>query len=274
MWRSTSSQIVWKKTYGGGDQEQLSSIQQTADGGYIASGGTASFGAGNMDLLVLKLDSSGTVEWKRAIGGSNYENSFCSIRQTTDLGFFIAGTTMSFGAGSSDWLLIKMDSAGNITWNKTFGGSGDDRAASADQTTDGGYVIVGCAASFGADGQDGLIVKLDSTGDVQWKKTFGGAGTEKLSSVVQTSDGGFIIGGSTSSFGAGSTDTLVLKLDANGEIPGCAYLADVTGETITDPALSVISAFALQTGIPGAGLADIVGGTSTDPNVTVTDLLQ
>jgi len=112
--------------------------------------------------------------------------------------------------------LIKTDSSGNKIWDKTFGGSQYDSADSVQQTNDGGFVIAGATCEYGLGGHDAWLIKTDSAGNKIWDKTFGGSDMDEANSVQQTTDGGFIIAGSTSSYGAGGSDAWLIKTDANG----------------------------------------------------------
>jgi uncharacterized delta-60 repeat protein len=155
---------VWEKTYGGGGDDLAYSIQQTTDGGYIIAGGTNSFGAGDCDVYVLKLDEDGNMIWEDTFGGSN-DDLANSIQQTKDGGYIVAGEKKSFGAGDRDVYIIKLDENGNMVWEKTYGGSGDDSANSIQQTKDGGYIVAGYTESFGAGGWDVYIIKMDAEGN-------------------------------------------------------------------------------------------------------------
>jgi len=153
----------------------------------------------------------------KAIGGPAIEVG-SSLIQTSDGGYAIAGTTTSFGAGSEDVYLVKLDANGNLQWTKTIGGENEDLGSSLIQTSDGGYAIAGTTNSVGAGRGDVYLVKLDANGNLQWTKTIGGKNADGGSSIIQTSDGGYAIAGYTKSFGAGDWDFYVVKLDANGNL--------------------------------------------------------
>jgi parallel beta-helix repeat protein len=207
---STGS-MQWNKTYGGSGIDVASSVVQTSDGGYALAGYTTSFGAGQSDFWLVKTDSTGGMQWNKTYGGSGYDGA-SSVVQTSDGGYALAGYTNSFGAGGFDFWLVKTDSTGGMLWNKTYGGANDDYAYSVVQASDGGYALAGYTKSFGAGGYDFWLVKTDSTGGMQWNKTYGGTGTDIARSVVQTSDGGYALAGFTNSFGAGGYDFWLVKL--------------------------------------------------------------
>ncbi|MFH1012039.1 MAG: hypothetical protein V1784_12505, partial [bacterium] len=138
----TNSQgdTLWTRTYGGSSYDVANSVQQTADGGYIVAGGTYSFGAGLYDFYLVKTNSQGDMLWTRTYGGS-YDDYAFSVQQTADGGYIVAGYTWSFGAGSSDFYLVKTNSKGDPLWTRTYGGRLDDVVNSVQQTADGGYIV-------------------------------------------------------------------------------------------------------------------------------------
>ena len=150
-------------------------------------------------------------EWNKTYGGANSEVAR-SVIQTSDGGYLLAGQTQSFGAGGTDFWLVKTDSMGNMEWNKTYGGTKNDIAFSVVETSDGGYVLTGRTNSFGLGIADFWLIKVDSSGDHQWNKTYGGTGVDAARCVVQTSDGGYILAGFTESFGAGGQDGWLIKV--------------------------------------------------------------
>ncbi len=157
--------------------------------------------------------------------------------------------------------IIKLDSYGSASWQKTFGGYGWEEALSIKQTTDGGYIVAGYSSAFGVGYSDDFwILKLDTSGDPTWQKTYGSIGQDRASFIQQTSDGGYIVAGHTNSFGAGNADSWILKLDSNGDINNADFInasdADVTettiagttsNVTITTPTLTVNNSSAVST---------------------------
>ena len=218
--------VEWNKTYRGSLDDLPHSIQQTVDGGYIVAGRTNSFGTGEYDIWILKIASDGMIEWQKTYGESQNEMVY-SIHQTLDDGFIVAGSINSFGAGSSDYWIIKLNPLGDIEWQKTYGGSLMDVAYSIQQTVDGGYVVAGETSSFGAGNGDFWILKLNTLGNIEWQKTYGGSQREEVSFIQQTCDGTYIVAGSTDSYGVRKRDFLVLKVFSNGAVnPACRFISD------------------------------------------------
>ncbi|MDD5087635.1 MAG: T9SS type A sorting domain-containing protein [bacterium] len=214
----TNSQgdTLWTRMYGGSDDEEAYSVQQTSDGGYVVAGWTDSFGAGEDDFYLVKTNSQGDSLWTRTYGGGNVEEAF-SIEQTTDGGNVVAGRTMSFGAGYYDFYVVKTDNLGDTLWTRTYGGSSWDWAYSVQQTEDGGYIVAGHTESFGAGSTDIYMVKVDSLGDTLWTRTYGGSDWDDVFSVQQTTDGGYVVAGYTYSFVTGSEDFYLVKTNSQGD---------------------------------------------------------
>ncbi len=234
--------IEWQKSFGGNDSDNVYSIQQTNDGGYIATGYTYSNNGdisgyhGVGDFWVVKMNSSGALEWQKALGGSDIDWSL-TIRQATDGGYIIVGFTQSNDGdvtgyhGDKDAWVVKLTSSGNIEWQKALGGSGWDEAWSVALTADGGYIIAGRTNSSNGDASgshngslDFWVVKLSSTGAIQWQKAIGGSSQDIAHSIRQTTDGGYIVAGETSSNDGdvsgsnGNVDIWVVKLSNAGEL--------------------------------------------------------
>jgi len=234
--------IEWQKCLGGTDRERGKSIKQTTDGGYITIGDTDSNDgdvSGNHstfeDAWVVKQSSSGEIEWQKCLGGTYLEYG-SEITQTTDEGYIVSISSYSNDGdvtgnhGSSDFWIVKLSSLGEIEWQKSLGGSADDEARSIIQTVDEGYIIVGHTSSNDGDvsgnhgAYDGWVVKLSSTGEIEWQKCLGGSSTEVLSSIKQTNDDGYIVAGGTYSndgdvYGNhGDIDFWVVKLTSLGDI--------------------------------------------------------
>ena len=153
--------VVWQKTYGDASYEYSESAQLTSDGGYIVAG----FTGDPADIWVLKLNTDGTIAWQKTYGGAGWEEP-TSIRQTSDGGYVVAGATYSSGAGASDVWVLKLNAAGAVDWQNTYGGSSSEEAWSISQTADGGYIISGLSFSYGAGIADAWLLRLDANGDI------------------------------------------------------------------------------------------------------------
>ena len=214
VWRFTTRdiQIVWQKVLGGSDDDEAHSIQRTSDGGYVVAGytssndGDVSGNHGGKDFWVIKLDSDGNIIWQRTFGGSNDDEAY-SVQQTSDGGYIVAGYTGSNDGdvrgnhGYKDFWVIKLDENGDMQWQKALGGSSDDEAYSIQQTSDGGYIVVGEESSRDGDvsshyGMNDIwIVRLNRNGNKVWDRTFGDISNDKAYSVQQTDDGGYVVSG-------------------------------------------------------------------------------
>ena len=207
--------LVWSTAFGTAGKFDFGySVRQTSDGGYIIAGLTNSTGAGLRDVLLLKTNSTGVLQWSKTYGGAS-DDEGKSVEETADGGFIISGFTQSYGS-SYQMYLIKTNSTGNITWSKTFGGGGMELGYSVKQTSDGGYVLLGYSDSYGSGLVDVLLLKLTATGGISWSKTYGGASDDYGSCINITSDGGYIISGKTLSYGGGAGDFYLIKTDVNG----------------------------------------------------------
>ncbi len=242
--------IQWQNTIGGNSVDDLYSIQQTTDGGYILGGRSGSSISGDKtenhiggggDYWIVKVDSQGAIQWQNSIGGSGPE-FLNSIQQTADGGYILGGYSSSNISGdktencfgSNDLWIIKVDSQGAIQWQNTIGGSDNDRLNSILQSTDGGYMLGGYSNSnISGDKSEncvGLndywIVKLNSLGVIEWQNTIGGSDDDNLYSIQQTTDGGYVLGGSSRSNISGDKtencnggiDNWIVKVDSLGGI--------------------------------------------------------
>ena len=230
----------WDRWYirDNGRDEAGFTIQQTSDGGYIMVGCTCSVGTIYPDAWLVKTDANGDMEWNKIYGGPGFD--LCEdLESTSDGGYVLVGRTDSFGAGRSDFWLIKVDSSGNMAWNKTYGGTMYDGAYSVVKTSDGGYALAGTTQSFGAAYDDFWLVKTDVNGDMEWNKTYGGAYPDYGHTVEQTSDGGYIVAGSTSSFGAGYLDAWLIKLAPPTHIHDIAVTNVVPSKTVVGQGYSL-----------------------------------
>jgi|GEM_PF-328798 len=207
----------WTKTFGGAGDDSGEELCITADGGYVITGTSRSFGAGDMDIYVIKADTNGELAWTKTYGGSS-DDSGSSVIETAGNKLLVLGTTNSFGSGLSDLYLLKIASDGTELWTKVIGGTDAETAASLRAANDGGFIITGSTASFGEGAEDFYLVHTDANGDVTWARTYGGIKTENAYSVSATADGGYLVAGSTGSFGVDGLDLYLVKADSAGNL--------------------------------------------------------
>jgi len=249
----SAGNIQWQNTIGGNSWDVLRSIQQTIDGGYILggyswsgiSGDKTENSIGNYDYWIVKTDSTGNIQWQNTIGGSDADFLY-SIQQTADGGYILGGYSNSGISGDktentnggTDYWIVKTDSLGNIQWENTIGGAENDELISIKQSTDGGYILGGSSDSDISGDKtennwdttlitsDFWIVKTDGIGNILWQNTIGGNHSDKLFSILQSTDGGYVLGGrSTSNISGdktensnGAGDYWVVKTDSLGNI--------------------------------------------------------
>jgi hypothetical protein len=257
----------WIKYYGGAASDDAQSIMQTSDGGYImganssssVSGDVTGINHGTSDFWIVKLDAAGNILWNKLLGGDGSE-ALGGIRQTSDGGYIVAGYTTSsangdvspVNHGQQDVWIIKLDAAGNISWQKLLGGTLADYANTIKQTSDGGYIIAGYSLSsasgdvtgtlHSATFSDAWIVKLDAAGNITWNKLLGGTGTETAKGILQTVDGGYLftasststVNGDVTATNHGGTDIWLVKLDPSGNITSNKLLGSTGDESIND----------------------------------------
>jgi hypothetical protein len=200
---------TWSRTFGGTREDFCSSVRQTTDGGYILAGYTYSFGADSADGWLLRTNENGDSLWSRRFGGI-YGDWLSDAQETPDGGYIAVGGTESFGAGNTDFWLLKTNAAGDLIWSRTFGGSGGDNAVAVQQIC-GGYVLSGVTGSFGAGASDFWLVATNAEGFYLWDRTFGGTSNETACLVQQVADGSYVLAGSTDSYGAGNRDFWLVK---------------------------------------------------------------
>lgn len=247
--------ILWMRTYGGGDSDGASCVRQTADGGFVIVGYTESFGSGTYDTYLVRANESGNLLWQTCYEVNNSNERGCCVDLTSDGGYVIAAETFDWQGGricvrktDSDggtiWLklfeggnaysvqqiedggyivagvrdgiyLLKLDSNGDSLWARNYG---QGEAYSVQQTLDGGYILAGYTRVSQDNAQDFCVIRTDAGGAVIWMKTFGWSGTDIFNAIQQTLDGGFAVVGVTSAFHAGNwRKTLVVKLDETGD---------------------------------------------------------
>lgn len=211
---SATGDMEWDETYGGEESDGARSVVTTDDGGYLVAGFTRSFGSGESDIYIVKVNSVGSEEWDLTYGGDSNDNAMC-VAQVAGGGYIVAGSAHS-PATANDVCLLKVTDAGAVDWYKTYGGNNNEYGRAVAATSDGGYIVTGGAYSFGAGGRDVYLFKVDSSGDIEWEETYGGGADDYGLSVRQILDGGYIVGGQTASSGAGGVDAYLIRVTATG----------------------------------------------------------
>jgi Secretion system C-terminal sorting domain len=213
--------IQWDKTIGGLSDDPIRVVRQTPDGGYILCGVSHSVTIGgdkteaavgnSPDFWIVKTNATGSIEWQNVIGGTSEDDPF-TLEVTADGGYIVGGLSRSNISGDKtennrglyfDYWVLKLDSTGNIIWQKTIGGDSADTLSSIIETSDGGYLLGGYSSSgISAEktescrgGFDYWVIKLDNIGNIIWQKTIGGTDTDYLSKVIQCPDGGYVLAG-------------------------------------------------------------------------------
>ena len=292
---SQTPEVEWENTIGGLNNDELYYIEQTLDGGYIMGGVSQSNASGDkiestlgggVDCWIVKVNASGSIEWQNNIGGSHFEK-FGEIHQTSDGGYIVAATSASGvsgdkteaaigGTGKYDYWVLKLNSTGGIVWQNTIGGTSEDNLKSIQETSDGGYVLGGYSTS-GISGDkteavvgggstyfDYWIVKINATGTIIWQNTIGGNHHDYLNQIIETSDGGFLAAGYSTSgisgdksenvIGGGTTnpDYWLVKINSLGTIEWEETIGGIYNDYLTQVAE-----------MEGEGF--ILGGYSTSP---------
>ncbi|MFH1010602.1 MAG: T9SS type A sorting domain-containing protein, partial [bacterium] len=212
---------LWSRTFGEvNSAEYCYSVQQTSDGGYIVGGSSEPYWPSVPDFFVVKTDSNGDGLWSRTFGASGSDACLC-VQQTLDGGYVLGGYTESYEVWDCGFWLMKLNASGDSLWSRTFGGWGD-ACCSVHQTSDGGYILGATTFWFGTGAPDypnALLVKADANGDSLWSQAYGRLREEYCKSVRQTSDGGYILAGTTIPFGMGGPgygNFWLVRTDENG----------------------------------------------------------
>ncbi len=207
--------IQWTRQLGGMFEDEAYAILQTPDSCYIITGLSNYYACYSYEVYLAKLDPEGNVIWEKFLGDQDIQEKGFDVKQTTDLGYIITGT--SAPGGDEQVYLIKTDSLGNVIWSRTYGGGWMDGGQSVQQTNDGGYIVTGWTRSFSSDMQV-YLVKIDSAGDTMWTRTYGGSDDDFGWSVLQANDNGFIVAGWTqTAYPSGDDDYYLIKINALGD---------------------------------------------------------
>lgn len=218
---------LWTKKFNSPYDVWCTRFRPTTDGGYIVTGGAEG------DVYLAKADSLGDTLWIRIYGGAESDGG-SSVIQTDDNGFIVVGSTSSYGGGGGDIYIIKVDEFGDTLWTKTYGYSNNEGGIDICQTQNNEYMVIGSGYMQGGD-NDLLILRIDSLGDTLWTKKYGGTNSERGSSICRLSDTTFVIVGGTYSYGAGSNDIWLLKINGDGD----TLWTSVFGGTLWDYARRV-----------------------------------
>jgi len=296
----------WDKRFGGLSDDFLSAVRQTNDGGYILIGYSESGIGGDKtqpawgggDYWLVKIDAAGDKQWDKRFGG-NLTDYPSDVQQTKDSGYILAGSSNSPASGdktqnnwdttnqSSDYWIVKTDTSGNKQWDKRFGGTAQDGLCSILQTNDGGYLLGGLSNS-GSNGDktqptwggygdsDYWVVKIDSAGNKQWDKDYGGTSYEQMNSMALTNDGGYILGGFSSSpisgdktqpSWNGSDDYWIVKMDSVGNKQWDKDYGGTSGENLLHVEQTKDGGYLLS----GISASDS-GGDKTENNIGYTQI--
>ncbi len=205
---------IWSKVFGGDRDDEAFDVVGTGNGGALIVGTTESFGHGNKDVFILFIDKNGKEIWSKFLGGEDDDVGY-SVAITKG-GFYVAGYTESFGSGGQDFFLLKYNSKGKLQFTKVFGGDDDDQFKSVVATKDGGCAVAGFTKSFDSKHSDIDIIRYSKNGKILWHKIYGFKSKEWANSIITTKNGGFLVAGTTKSFGFGDYDFYMLELDSNG----------------------------------------------------------
>lgn len=219
---------LWANTYGptldttitsnrDGAGNEAYNVIQTFDLGYMVVGEAHAFGSGSSDIFALKLTTTGDTVWTKTYGGINSDYSY-KVIQLADSGYILSGYTETYGSGIRDIYVLRINKLGDTLWAKAYGGSGIDGSNDMVQTQDGGFAIVGNTFSFGEGVSDVYVIKINASGALQWANAYGGLLNDFGNAITETSDSGFVISGSTESFGSGQRDIYILKIDSIGNL--------------------------------------------------------
>jgi hypothetical protein len=249
---STTGQATFQRDIGGIGDDRGHAIVTTQDGGYAVAGHSNSFGAGSHDIVVLKLDSNGSILWQKTVGGSDREDGVSiAISEVSDGGLVVTGTTSSFGGTLRNLYIFKLDASGSLLWDNQYDSGPPSLTADHGRgllnTQDGNIVLVGTddAHTFGSN--DALVIKFDQDGGLLWKSVYGGIAerNDHLISAVELGSGNILVSGSTEAFGPGAIGGYVMKLGSEGQVLwahtyGGNGLERLNGSDITSDSMLIV----------------------------------
>jgi hypothetical protein len=207
---------AFQQAFGGRGDDVAYDIIPARDNDYIITGKTESFGAGRTDIYIAKINDSGNIIWQTTYGGQGYDYG-TGISESYGNGYAIVGVTESFGRGFTDIYLIEIDSIGSLIRERVYGGRKFEEARDIVQSPDKGYMIAGSTTSIGSGKKDLYLIKIDSSGNPLWEKTYGGTEDDHARSIIALRDGNLAVIGSTQSFGSGNSDIYILRITPDGD---------------------------------------------------------
>ena len=206
---------LWQRHFGGDRDDEGYDVVGVKNGAVLVVGYTESYGHGYKDVYFLYIDKNGKEIWSKAIGGKDDEEAK-AITISKDGSIFLAGSSRSYGDHGFEFYILKFSPSGKYLFRRTFGGEEDDFIYAMDATKDGGVVVAGSTESFDSKHNDVDIIRFDKNGKIIWHKIYGFKSKEWANAVLSLDDGGFLVAGTTKSFGFGKYDFYLLELNSRG----------------------------------------------------------
>jgi len=264
--------VLWDRTYhlGTVTDRRIEAIHETSDSGYILAGSTVLSGTTDQSRAwVIKTDADGDILWDRTYNpfDPSYPSSSVDvedIRITSDGGYVLFGEATGPGISGQDFWVLKLNSNGDIEWDKAYGGPGEEDAQPIRQTSDGGYIMAGATTSFGAGFKDVWIVKVNHNGDIVWERTYGGHTDDEALGMDLTSDGGYVVAGYTDWFGGGPTEAWVLKIDSSGYIGDCPPIGS-SSATVVDTHATIVNTHGTVSSVSEVRVSTMWGDSVPQP---------
>jgi hypothetical protein len=222
-------QVLWEATYGGEDDEYGWALSPTEDGGFVLAGQTESYGSGDIDGYLIKVDDSGELQWSQTYGGPDEDRLF-SIDLCQDGGFILTGTSGQ-SSTSRDVYLVRTDAQGELLWESRIGADADDVGHDVRQLVDGTFAVAGYTMNYGAERYDAMLLRVDENGEFVWRQLYGGYLEDRTISLDLTLDGGFLLGGYSQSYGNGNWDIYFVHADTDGNMLWFGVYGDLGNET-------------------------------------------
>ena len=222
-------QVLWEATYGGEDDEYGWALSPTDDGGFVLAGQTESYGSGDIDGYLIKVDDSGELQWSQTYGGPDEDRLF-SIDLCDDGGFILTGTSGQ-SSTSRDVYLVRTDAQGELLWESRIGADADDVGHDVRQLVDGTFAVAGYTMNYGAERYDAMLLRVDENGEFVWRQLYGGYLEDRTISLDLTLDGGFLLGGYSQSYGNGNWDIYFVHADTDGNMLWFGVYGDLGNET-------------------------------------------